>query len=52
METKPPIPPFCEASARHKVRMAEDAWNTRDPDRALTRNARKLPAWATQKLTP
>ena len=33
METKPPVPPFFEDSARQKVRMAEDAWNTRDPDR-------------------
>jgi len=33
METKPPCPPFTEASARQKVRMAEDAWNSRDPDR-------------------
>lgn len=33
METKPPIPPFDEASAAQKVRGAEDAWNTRDPAR-------------------
>ena len=31
--TKPPLPPFDDASARQKVRMAEDAWNSRDPDR-------------------
>ena len=30
---RPPIPPFDEASARHKVQAAEDAWNTRDPAR-------------------
>jgi nuclear transport factor 2 (NTF2) superfamily protein len=35
LETKPPIPPFSEESARQKVRMAEDAWNTRDPDRVV-----------------
>lgn len=35
METKPPVPPFTEAAARQKVRMAEDAWNTRDPDRVV-----------------
>jgi len=35
METKPPVPPFTEESARQKVRMAEDAWNTRDPDRVV-----------------
>lgn len=33
MATKPPVPPFTEDTARQKVRMAEDAWNTRDPDR-------------------
>ena len=33
--TKPPLPPFDEASARQKVRMAEDAWNSRDPDRVV-----------------
>lgn len=33
METKPPIPPFTLETATHKVRAAEDAWNTRNPDR-------------------
>ena len=33
METKPPLPPFTEESARQKIRMAEDAWNSRDPVR-------------------
>jgi len=32
-ETKPPFPPFTAETARQKVRMAEDAWNTRDPER-------------------
>jgi len=31
--TRPPIPPFDEASARQKVQAAEDAWNSRDPER-------------------
>jgi uncharacterized protein len=31
--TRPPLPPFDEASARAKVAAAEDAWNTRDPER-------------------
>ncbi|MCP5144386.1 MAG: nuclear transport factor 2 family protein [Gammaproteobacteria bacterium] len=35
METKTPVPPFTEESARVKVRLAEDAWNTRDPDRVV-----------------
>ena len=29
--TRPPVPPFTEATARQKVQAAEDAWNTRDP---------------------
>jgi nuclear transport factor 2 (NTF2) superfamily protein len=33
MQTRPPLPPFTEASAIQKVRGAEDAWNSRDPDR-------------------
>jgi uncharacterized protein len=28
-----PVPPFDEAAARAKVQAAEDAWNTRDPER-------------------
>ena len=30
---RPPVPPFDEASARKKVQAAEDAWNTREPER-------------------
>jgi len=30
---RPPLPPFTRESARQKVRMAEDAWNSRDPER-------------------
>ncbi|HET7867049.1 MAG TPA: nuclear transport factor 2 family protein [Burkholderiaceae bacterium] len=33
--TRPPLPPFTLDTARQKVRMAEDAWNTRDPDRVV-----------------
>ena len=32
-ETRPPLPPFDQNSAAVKVRMAEDAWNTRDPEK-------------------
>jgi len=28
--TRPPLPPFSEESARQKVRLAEDGWNSRD----------------------
>ena len=31
-ETRPPLPPFDEETARQKVKAAEDAWNTRDPE--------------------
>ena len=33
MESKPPFPPFTLETATQKVRMAEDAWNTREPAR-------------------
>ena len=32
-EQRPPLPPFTEATAIEKVRKAEDAWNTRDPQK-------------------
>ena len=35
MDNKPPLPPFTPETAAQKVRMAEDAWNTRDPDRVV-----------------
>jgi nuclear transport factor 2 (NTF2) superfamily protein len=35
METKPPLPPFTPETAAQKVRMAEDAWNSRDPARVV-----------------
>ena len=31
MLARPPFPPFTRDSAMQKVRLAEDAWNTRDP---------------------
>jgi hypothetical protein len=30
---RPPLPPFTAETAAQKVRLAEDAWNTRDPAR-------------------
>jgi uncharacterized protein len=35
METKLPLPPFTAETAIVKVRLAEDAWNSRDPDRVV-----------------
>lgn len=32
-ETRPPFPPFTRESAIEKVRKAEDAWNSRDPQK-------------------
>jgi nuclear transport factor 2 (NTF2) superfamily protein len=33
MNARPPLPPFTAETAAQKARMAEDAWNTRDPER-------------------
>jgi nuclear transport factor 2 (NTF2) superfamily protein len=33
MTTRPPVPPFTLETATQKVRLAEDSWNSRDPDR-------------------
>ncbi|ARX81060.1 MULTISPECIES: nuclear transport factor 2 family protein [Streptomyces] len=33
MTSRPPFPPFDEETAQLKVQAAEDAWNTRDPER-------------------
>lgn len=41
--TRPPLPPFTAETATQKVRLAEDAWNTRDPlavSRAYTPDSR------------
>ena len=33
--SRPPFPPFDQQSAAQKARMAEDAWNSRDPARIV-----------------
>ena len=33
IEPRPPLPPFTRETAVQKVRMAEDGWNSRDPQR-------------------
>ena len=35
MTSKPPLPPFSNETAIQKIRMAEDAWNSRDPDKIV-----------------
>ncbi|MFI9582458.1 nuclear transport factor 2 family protein [Streptomyces sp. NPDC052236] len=32
-EARPPVPPFTTETAQRKVQLAEDAWNTRDPEK-------------------
>ena len=32
-QARPPVPPFDEETARQKVEAAQDAWNTRDPEK-------------------
>ena len=32
-EVRPPLPPFTRETAIQKIRMAEDGWNSRDPQR-------------------
>jgi uncharacterized protein len=33
MQTRPPLPPFTREAAIQKVRLAEDSWNSRDPEK-------------------
>lgn len=33
IEQRPPLPPFTRETAIEKIRKAEDAWNTRDPEK-------------------
>lgn len=33
MEQKPPFPPFTEATAKQKIQAAEDAWNSKNPEK-------------------
>ncbi len=40
---RPPLPPFTRETAIQKVRMAEDAWNTRDPERVSLAYTRRQP---------
>ncbi len=36
MSSRPPLPPFTLDTAAQKARLAEDAWNTRDPERVAS----------------
>ncbi len=35
MTPRPPLPPFTEATAREKIQAAENAWNSRNPERVV-----------------
>lgn len=39
MTPRPPLPHFTEETARQEVQAAEDAWNSRDPERVALANA-------------
>lgn len=42
MEQRHPLPPFTEETAKQKIQLAEDAWNSKDPIRvskAYTENS-------------
>ena len=42
-QTRPPLPPFDEETAMQKVKAAQDAWNTRDPEKvSLSRNFARM----------
>jgi nuclear transport factor 2 (NTF2) superfamily protein len=38
MSTRPPLPPFTRESAIEKVRLAEDGWNSRNPEKVSLAN--------------
>ena len=51
MATRPPLPPFTRETVIQKVRLAEDGWNSRDPEKvslAYTVDSR----WRNQCLLP
>ena len=33
MDSRPPLPPFSQESAEEKVQLAENGWNSRDPEK-------------------
>jgi nuclear transport factor 2 (NTF2) superfamily protein len=59
--SRPPLPPFTEETARQKVQMAEDAWNTRPrprrynlslaPCQACTASTSSAAGWGTETST-
>jgi len=49
MTTRPPLPPLSRETAIQKVRLAEDGWDSRDPDkRANSYPSGPISAWQDQ----
>jgi nuclear transport factor 2 (NTF2) superfamily protein len=46
MSTRPPLPSFTHETAVLKVRLAEDGWNSRDPEASM------FPSWKRDKSQP
>jgi len=44
-ESRPPFPPFTLETAKQKVQAAENAWNTRDPERGQPGVQRRTAQW-------
>ena len=46
--SRPPLPPFTVETAAQKARMAEDAWNSRDPERVSLADLSEWRYWLFQ----
>lgn len=50
-QVRPPLPPFTRESAIEKIRLAEDGWNSRDPERVSLAYT-LIPSGATAPSSP
>ena len=50
--SRPPLPPFTAETAAQKVRLAEDAWNSRDPRARVARLHRGQPLAKPRRVPP
>ena len=51
MATRPPLPPFTRETVIQKVRLAEDSWNSRDPEK-VSRASPGAARWRNQCRLP
>jgi nuclear transport factor 2 (NTF2) superfamily protein len=49
LEPRPPLPPFTRETATQKVRLAEDGWNSRDPEKVALAYIRGIHAGETER---